>query len=50
MMSLPEAFPVHPEVAKRYPVQRDCERAACRALGIQCQERRSSMPCKEVGA
>ena len=39
----------HPAAPREsFPVQRDCERAACKALGIQCQERRSNMPCKEA--
>lgn len=37
-----------PMAPPRFPVQRDCDRAACRALGIQCEERRSAMPCKGV--
>ncbi len=32
---------------KGFPAQRDCPRAACRALGIQCYERRSGQPCDE---
>lgn len=36
-----------PMPPKLVPIQRDCVRAACRAFGIQCEERRSGQPCKE---
>lgn len=43
--------PYHPAPKPRpFPTQRDCARTACRALGIQCEERRSGMECKEVDA
>ncbi|AVD99731.1 hypothetical protein HWB51_gp081 [Mycobacterium phage Cuke] len=34
--------------AKDTAVQRDCERASCKALGIKCIERRSGKECKKA--